>query len=124
MISLYRQMVFNAFIGNTDDHLKNFLMLHKSEGYTLSPAYDLLPDVNDARHHVLNFEFDPKFPGSELLVRLGKKSFGIPEAEKIVSQVTTAIRLWRDVFFNAGVPETEIEQLARSIDSRYIHQQP
>ena len=42
---LFRQMVFNAAIGNTDDHLKNFCMLHKESGYCLSPAYDLLPDI-------------------------------------------------------------------------------
>jgi len=29
--ALYRQMVFNGFIGNTDDHLKNFIMLGGGE---------------------------------------------------------------------------------------------
>lgn len=38
--ALYRQMVFNAFIGNTDDHLKNFCLLHRGDAWRLSPAYD------------------------------------------------------------------------------------
>ena len=37
---LYRQMVFNVMIGNTDDHVKNFIMLHNDEGWQLSPAFD------------------------------------------------------------------------------------
>lgn len=39
---LFRHMVFNASIGNVDDHLKNFWMLGASSGYRLAPAFDLL----------------------------------------------------------------------------------
>jgi hypothetical protein len=41
--------------GNTDDHLKNFSMLHKETGFCLSPAYDLLPDIHGKRSHSLSF---------------------------------------------------------------------
>lgn len=116
--ALYRQMVFNALIGNTDDHLKNFLMLHTRDGFCLSPAYDLLPDINDARHHVLNFEFDPKFPGRALLIKLGKKSFGIASPEKTYDQIAGAVQSWKSAFEKAGVPVNEIDQLSRSIDAR------
>ena len=114
--ALYRQMVFNAIIGNTDDHLKNFLMLHTDEGFCLSPAYDLLPDVNDARHHVLNFEFDPKFPGRELLVRIGKRSFGVSSAENICDEVIAAVKTWNEDFLDIGIPEAEIIRLSGKID--------
>jgi serine/threonine-protein kinase HipA len=41
---LFRRMVFNIAIGNTDDHLKNHGFLHQgSDQYRLSPAFDLLP---------------------------------------------------------------------------------
>jgi len=52
--ALFRQMIFNALIGNTDDHLKNFSMYHCG-GYTLTPAYDLLPDINQRGAHTLSF---------------------------------------------------------------------
>jgi len=32
-------------IGNTDNHLKNFLMLHDETGWRLSPAFDLVPNI-------------------------------------------------------------------------------
>ena len=40
---LFRQMVVNVAIHNTDDHLQNFSMIHDSSGWRLSPAYDLTP---------------------------------------------------------------------------------
>lgn len=52
--ALFRQMIFNALIGNTDDHLKNF-SLYFRDGFSLTPAYDLLPDVNQRSIHTLAF---------------------------------------------------------------------
>jgi serine/threonine-protein kinase HipA len=43
---LFRRMVFNGFVGNSDDHLKNHGMLmvdRKKSRYRLSPAFDILP---------------------------------------------------------------------------------
>lgn len=40
---LYRRMVFNALISNTDDHPRNHAVIALSEDWKLSPAYDLTP---------------------------------------------------------------------------------
>ena len=40
---LYRRMVFNALITNTDDHPRNHAVIALSEDWRLSPAYDLTP---------------------------------------------------------------------------------
>lgn len=40
---LYKRMVFNALISNTDDHLRNHACLAKGKAWQLSPAYDLSP---------------------------------------------------------------------------------
>ena len=53
----YKQILFNAMIGNTDDHLKNFSMLHNDAGWKLTPAYDLLPDIENRSEHVLDFGY-------------------------------------------------------------------
>jgi len=43
---LWRRIVFNVLITNTDDHLRNHAFLYAgSEGWRLSPAYDLNPVV-------------------------------------------------------------------------------
>lgn len=40
---LYKRMVFNILIGNTDDHARNHAFLWNGYHYTLTPAYDICP---------------------------------------------------------------------------------
>ena len=41
---LWRRFVFNVFVGNLDDHLRNHGFLHDRGGrWRLSPSYDLDP---------------------------------------------------------------------------------
>jgi serine/threonine-protein kinase HipA len=40
---LYRRMIFNILIGNTDDHARNHAFFWDGHHYTLTPAYDIYP---------------------------------------------------------------------------------
>jgi len=40
---LFRRMVFNALVSNTDDHPRNHAALARGRNWRLSPAYDLTP---------------------------------------------------------------------------------
>ena len=40
---LYRRMIFNILIGNTDDHARNHAFFWNGNYYTLTPAYDICP---------------------------------------------------------------------------------
>ena len=42
---LFRRMVFNALISNTDDHPRNHALLATGRNWRLSPAYDLTPST-------------------------------------------------------------------------------
>ena len=51
---LYRRMIFNLMIDNSDDHVKNHGMLRvSSRGYQLSPAFDLVPQLNNSGYQQL-----------------------------------------------------------------------
>lgn len=105
---LFRQMVFNAVVGNTDDHLKNFLMIHDHEqGWRLSPAFDLIPDVGRRGEHVLFFDLDGYFPGRKNLEALGKR-WRIRNAGNVVAQVFDAVAGWKEEFAGTGVPDKDI----------------
>lgn len=54
---LWRRMVFNIFISNTDDHLRNHGFILTSKGWILSPAYDINPSV-DKDGLSLNIDLD------------------------------------------------------------------
>ena len=41
-ITIFRWVIFNALVGNTDAHLKNLTCLFNENGLVLSPMYDLL----------------------------------------------------------------------------------
>lgn len=113
---LFRQMVFNAVIHNTDDHLKNFWMTcTREEGWRLSPAFDLVPDIGQRGEHVLFFDLDPIFPGRANLESLGR-TWGISGASAIVEEVFTAVADWRRVFAVIGVSEKDTEQFAEIDD--------
>ena len=54
MHELFRRMVFNILIDNTDDHEKNHAFLVNTEQeYALSPAYDVLPSHFPANLQIL-----------------------------------------------------------------------
>ncbi len=88
----FRQMAFNAAIGNTDDHLKNFLLLHGERGWRLSPAFDLVPDLGRNREHTLAIGHSRETPGRDDLVAVGQRWLGnATQARLIVQEVVDAV---------------------------------
>jgi serine/threonine-protein kinase HipA len=117
---LYRQMVFNAMIGNTDDHLKNFFMLHNDAGWRLSPAFDLIPNIGANREHVLRIGMDARPPNTETLL-VEAKHFGIKrrqQAMKVIEEIHGAVSEWPQVFSECNVPEKDAESIGRDIGQR------
>ena len=54
---LFRRMVFNLLIDNSDDHLKNHGMLDAGNGrYRLSPAYDVVPQLTNLGYQMLSID--------------------------------------------------------------------
>ena len=56
----FRRMVFNHYIGNFDDHARNFSFLCNDGVWQLAPAYDLTPDSTLGEHATtINFKGRP-----------------------------------------------------------------
>jgi serine/threonine-protein kinase HipA len=116
---LYRQMVFNAIIGNTDDHLKNFWMVYDNQKkWRISPAFDLVPDIGNRGEHVLFFDIDPYYRGRKSLEIIGRR-WGIANSETVVEQVFKAVTGWKEEFSRRGVPEADIFRF-REIDGNLL----
>ncbi|MBW1971008.1 MAG: HipA domain-containing protein, partial [Deltaproteobacteria bacterium] len=123
---LYRQMVFNVMIGNTDDHLKNFIMLHNDEGWRLSPAFDLVPNIGFNREHVLRIGYDNRPPDFEILMQEARH-FGLKrqqQAKKVVMEVHEAISGWSTVFTECNVPKKDAESIGKDISHRLKETNP
>ena len=89
LATLYRHMVFNAAIGNVDDHLKNFWMLAGPGGFRLAPAFDLVPDTGGRGEHTLAFRQGLACPARAEMIALAAE-WGVPRAEGIVDDVVKA----------------------------------
>lgn len=117
---LFRQMVFNAMIGNTDDHLKNFCMLHGAEGWRMSPAFDLVPNIGCNREHILRIGLDHRPPDLETILTEAKY-FGIKRRQSaldLVREMGEVVSQWPTVFAEHEVPPRDMETIGKDIRER------
>ena len=89
LAALYRHMVFNVAIGNVDDHLKNFWMLARPDGFRLAPAFDLVPDIGGRGEHTLSFQQGFACPTGTEIIALADE-WGVACAARIVEDVVKA----------------------------------
>jgi serine/threonine-protein kinase HipA len=86
---LFRLMAFNAAIGNVDDHLKNFWMLMRPDGFRLSPAFDLVPDIDGRGQHTLAFGQGFDCPVRTVLLDVARE-WGVGRADDMLDEVIRA----------------------------------
>lgn len=104
---LWRRIVFNIAISNTDDHLRNHGFMLTDKGWILSPAYDLNPSIEknglslniDMNDNALDFEL-AKSVGEYF--RLNKE-----EMEQILDEVLHVVRKWKNAAKRIGIPNKE-----------------
>lgn len=112
---LWRRMVFNVLISNTDDHLRNHALLRKEEGWRLSPAYDLNPcprDIGGGMHVLALDEVD--HAGHLDVAMSVAEYFGLKrnEAAAIAADVAAAATRWKTSAQGRGIRRQEIEEIA------------
>ena len=125
MRELFRRMVFNILIDNTDDHEKNHVLLMTDRGdYALSPAFDVLPSGQALGYQQMRVgahEADATLSNA-----LSEHSqFGLKAAEAIehVKQVCTVVSGWQAHFANCHVSQADIDSLAEQIDRPFLRDQ-
>lgn len=110
---LWRRIVFNICISNTDDHLRNHGFLLTAKGWILSPAYDLNPSV-DKDGLALNIDMDNNSLDIDLAREVGKY-FRLDEKEMddIIHEVISVVGEWENVANEIGISRSE-QQLMQS----------
>ncbi|MDR3424960.1 MAG: type II toxin-antitoxin system HipA family toxin [Alphaproteobacteria bacterium] len=115
MRALWRRIVFNILIANTDDHLRNHAFLYAGpDGWRLSPAYDLNPVPTDIKPRILCTTITQDDGTGSLNLALHViKYFGLSlkEANAIIDEVKKAVALWRKVADKLGLSAREIERM-------------
>ena len=117
LAALFKHAVFNGLMGNTDDHLKNFSMLHGAGGYRLSPAYDLLPDTNMNQEHVLFFG-DQRYIGSRITLVDMARRWGIVDPIGVLQNVLDGLSRFTEFARLAEVPGANVGEIAQDLARR------
>ena len=125
---LFRRMVFNILMDNTDDHEKNHSLLVVSPfqhgRLRLAPAYDMLPTHSGQGYQ--EFICGKQGRDSTLDNAMSEcDAFGLTPAEAAaeVVRVVDVVNTWKMHFAQVGVSPRDIDNLAQQIDGDYLLQQ-
>jgi serine/threonine-protein kinase HipA len=114
---LWRRIIFNISISNTDDHLRNHGFILTTDGWELSPAYDLNPSI-DKDGLALNIDTENNFLDFELAKSVGE-FFRLTDQQMnvIINEVQTSVSQWQAIASKIGIPRREQELMAKSFIS-------
>lgn len=104
---LYRRVAFNIAIGNSDDHFRNHGFLLTPKGWTLSPAYDMNPTLNDYQALMINSNTN-QADLNILLDSSDEYMIGRKEAETIIEEVKSGVRQWKYIANRLGITKREM----------------
>jgi serine/threonine-protein kinase HipA len=118
MRELFRRLVFNILIDNTDDHEKNHvLLLNDAHNYLLSPAFDVLPTGNALGYQSMQVgEHGAQSTIDNALSACQAYWLKPGEALAEARGVARGVEQWRAHFKKQGVNAKDIEALAAQID--------
>lgn len=113
---IWHRIVFNALVGNIDDHPKNHALIHDENGWRLSPAFDIVASARPDGHIPLAMSFHKggavATPESLLA---SAQCLGIPSTRAVedLKRIATMINSsWRRRLADAGADQESIEKIA------------
>lgn len=105
---LYRRVAYSICIGNSDDHFRNHGFLLTPKGWTLSPAYDMNPTLNDHQSLLISASSNKSDLGI-LLEACEDYMLDAHEARRIITEVVNATREWRRLAVRLGASKREMD---------------
>jgi serine/threonine-protein kinase HipA len=122
---LFRRMVFNILMDNTDDHERNHSVRLTFDGYhELTPAYDVVPSLQNLGYQAMVVGRDGAASSLDnALTELSE--FGIKRARAIqlIQQVARTVNGWEAHFTQMDVSATDLDILRASIDRDALRHQ-
>ena len=115
---LFRRMVFNILMDNTDDHERNHSVRLMFDGYQeLTPAYDVVPSLQNLGYQAMAVGQDGAVSSLEnALTELSEFGLKRTRAVELVRQVARVVDGWEAHFAALGVSAADRDLLKASID--------
>nr|MBQ0091318.1 type II toxin-antitoxin system HipA family toxin [Candidatus Enterousia merdequi] len=89
---IFRLMVFNILINNTDDHAKNFAFLYDGKNWKLSPAFDLTKTIGVWEHATSVNHKGKDITGADMLHLAYQVGMTDKQAGDIMLEVENTVR--------------------------------
>jgi len=120
MHALWRRIVFNILISNTDDHLRNHAFLYTGpDGWRLAPAYDLNSVPTDIKPRILTTAIDLDDGSASLDLAMsvvGYFELDEGKARVIAAEVGKAVTTWREEASQLSLTRAEIDRMASAFE--------
>ena len=114
---VFKRMVFNILMDNTDDHEKNHAFVWRAGAWHLAPAFDVLPTNLGLAYQ--SMRVGQEGADATLSNALSDhRAFGVnlQEAKQWVTQVQDVTQDWAKHFAKQSVRDADIQRLAQFID--------
>jgi serine/threonine-protein kinase HipA len=125
MRELFRRMVFNILLDNTDDHEKNHaLLVTDAHQYELSPAFDVLPSgqaLGFQQMLVGEQAADSTLVNAMSMARMF--SLDRDDAARETARVARVVSTWTEHFRMCGVTQRDVDLYAEQIDRPFLKDQ-
>jgi serine/threonine-protein kinase HipA len=122
LAELWKRIVFNVLISNTDDHLRNHGFLYEHQkGWKLSPVYDINQTPAAIKPRILSMSID--FNNNEASLDLALSviedfRFTKKQALDIIKDVAGAVSKWQKVAKHVGLKESDIEKMSSTFEHK------
>ncbi len=113
LVELWKRIVFNMAVNNTDDHLRNHGFVLAKNGWKLSPLFDVNP-VPYGNELSLNVDENDNRVDINLAISVSER-FGITElnAKKISEEMIKIIRAnWKELAGKYGLTRGQIQNMS------------
>lgn len=111
---LWRRILFNVLVSNTDDHLRNHGFILTNQGWRLSPAYDMNPNEMGNGLTLNISENSNELDISVVMYTASYYQVKVDKANIILEEMLKEIANWRAIAKKLGINNSEIEQTKRA----------
>ena len=117
---LWKRIVFNMAVSNTDDHLRNHGFILTDHGWTLSPVYDVNPNIY-GNVLSLNISTDDNSVSFELAIQTAQYyDINIDEAKKTVADIQKTVSgNWQMLATGYGLSRSAISRMEPAFAMEY-----
>lgn len=113
---LFRRVLFNILIHNTDDHLRNHGFFISEQGIRLSPSYDMNPSIDRTE---LTLAINEVETACDVAIAMDAyRDYGLTaqQADRVLQQVQAAVHDWRSEAGRLHIPRAEQDLMASAFE--------